>query len=231
MNKQKSIILIITILLILCPCCSLLTMKPVDTGNVLETGIIAIKNGNGTSYLVGIEEGYVLFDAGTDAEKFESSLNDIGIDPEQILWVFLTHSDSDHVAALKILPNAKIFMGMEEIDLVTGKAKRSMFFTNKMPENVDLSQINLLTDGQELDFDEIYVKCIAAPGHTHGSMAYLINDKYLITGDAFKVSGGNLGVHPFTMDSNESKKTIEKLRNIVNSSQIVLTSHYGIIKN
>ena len=82
-----------------------------------------------------------------------------------------------------------------------------------------------------MSFGGIKVKCISAPGHTDGSMVYLADNRYLFTGDAFMFSNGKIGVHPFTKNPELSKKTIESLRETIDSASIVLTSHYGYIKN
>ena len=43
----------------------------------------------------------------------------------------------------------------------------------------------------------------------------------------FKVKKGVIGVHPYTMDSKLSKKTMEQLKDTIAKSSLVLTSHYG----
>jgi len=237
MNKTKKpllisiLILVILTVIILCSCISLLTMKPAETGIVLNTELLAVKNGRNASFLVKTDGGYILFDAGSDAKKFAASLKDIGITVNDIKWIFLSHSDMDHVAALPIFPNAEIYMSKDEIQLINGTTKRNPFGGNSLPKGTDINKIILLSDEQELSPGETNIKCIAAPGHTPGSMMYLIGDKYLFTGDAFKLIDGNFDVHPFTMDSKLSKATIERLKETIKNSSIVLTSHYGIMVN
>ena len=50
----------------------------------------------------------------------------------------------------------------------------------------------LLKDGQVFHIDGIKVECFLVPGHTWGHMVYLIDDKYLFTGDTiwFGADGG-----------------------------------------
>ena len=100
-----------------------------------------------------------------------------------------------------------------------------------MPVGIDINKIIPLSNGQELSFDETKVKCINAPGHTIGSMLYLADDKYLFTGDAFMIKNGSISVHPFTMNADQSMKTIEQCKEIINSCSIILTSHYGFKVN
>jgi len=97
-----------------------------------------------------------------------------------------------------------------------------------MPSGIDIDKIILLADGQELSFDGVRIECIKAPGHTIGSMVYLINGTYLFTGDVLKIKDGNKSVHPYSMDTELSKKTIEQLQSNIDDSSVVLTSHYGV---
>ena len=225
------LIFVLLIAIILCSCFSLLTMKPAETGLVSDTELVTVKNGRNSSFLVNTGDGYILFDAGSNAKKFAETLKEIGIDTDNIKWIFLSHSDTDHVAALILFPNAEIYISRDELQLINGTKKRSAFGGNSLPEGIDINKIVLLSDEQELSPGGMKIKCIAVPGHTPGSMMYLISDKYLFTGDAFKLSGGGIDVHPFTMDSKLAMTTIERLREIINNTPIVLTSHYGIIKN
>ena len=155
-------------------------------------------------------------------------LKEIKIDINDIKWVFLTHSDYDHVDGLPLFKNAKIYMSEDELPMINGTIKRNWLGKNKMPDGVDIKKIILLQDNQELQLSGVKIKCIKAPGHTNGSMAYLADGQYLFTGDVFKYKNGNISIHPFTMDVNNAEKTIEKLNKIIDSSFIVLTSHYGL---
>ena len=214
----------------LCSCLSFLSMKPADTGMISGTEVQAVKNGRNASFFIKTGNGYIMLDAGPDMKKFEASLKDTGIDANDIKWILLSHSDLDHVASLPLFPDAEIYMSRDELPLINGTTKRSLFGGNKMPEGINISSIILLSDKQEISLGGINIKCIAAPGHTPGSMMYLIGGKYLFTGDAFKITKGKIGVHPFTMDSSLSKATIERLRETINGSPVVMTSHYGIMK-
>lgn len=56
----------------------------------------------------------------------------------------------------------------------------------------------------------------------------IISDRYLFSGDAFKVSNGNVGFHQLTMDKEVARESIEKIREILSANNyLVLTSHYG----
>jgi glyoxylase-like metal-dependent hydrolase (beta-lactamase superfamily II) len=209
----------------------ILLMNPAETGQILNTNIYAVKDAFVTVYFIKTESGYILFDAGVYPNKLEETLKKIKIDANDVKWVFLTHSDGDHVAALPLFPNAKIYMCDDELLLLNGTTKRNVFGGNQMPAGIDIDEIILLSDGQKISLNGIDLECIKAPGHTIGSMMYLVGGKYLFTGDAFKIKNGNKSVHLFSMDKELAKKTIEQLRETIDSSLIVLTSHYGLHNN
>ena len=66
-------------------------------------------------------------------------------------------------------------------------------------------------------------KIIATPGHTNGSICYLLNDKYLFTGDTLFYHSFGRTDFP-TGDYNELMKSLEFLSNL-NYDYIVLPGH------
>jgi glyoxylase-like metal-dependent hydrolase (beta-lactamase superfamily II) len=81
--------------------------------------------------------------------------------------------------------------------------------------------------------DETAVKAVKAPGHTSGSMVYLIDNKFVFTGDALRVNQGKAVVHPYSMDEGRAKQTIAGLKETIEAieategSPRILTAHYG----
>jgi len=209
----------------------LLKMAPAKTGQIPETNIHAIKNAINTVFLIKTDNGYILIDAGTNVAQLKNSLGEAGINIDDVKWILLTHSDSDHTAALPLFPNAAIHMSRDELPLINGTMKRNIFGGNKMPPGIDIDKIILLSNDQELVFGGITAKCISAPGHTNGSMLYMVDNRYLFTGDALMIKNGNIGVQPFSMDPELNRKTIERLRDTIENSSFVFTSHYGFMKN
>jgi len=206
-------------------------MTPAETDQIQNTNIYVIKDFGNNVYLVNTGNGYIMFDAGLNAKNIENAIKEANINLNDVKWIFLSHSDGDHLSALTLFPNAEIFMSMDELPIINGTMKRSIFGGNNLPVGININKIIPLSNGQELIFNETIVKCILAKGHTNGSMLYLVDDNYLFTGDAFKIKNGNISVHPYTMDENLSKNTIEQLKDTINNALIVLTSHYGIHYN
>ena len=206
-------------------------MKPAKTGQIPGTNIYAVRNVIVNVYLIRTNSGYILVDAGLNKTRLKASFDKAGVNVNDVKWILLTHSDPDHTAALTLFPNAAIHMGKDELPLLDGTMKRNSFGGNKLPSGIDIKKITLLSDGQELLFGEVKVKCISAPGHTSGSMLSLTADSYLFTGDALMINNGNIGVQPFSKDKELNRKTIERLRETIDGASIVLTSHYGFKEN
>jgi glyoxylase-like metal-dependent hydrolase (beta-lactamase superfamily II) len=202
-------------------------MTPAATGEISNTNIYAIRNGSGAVYLIKTENGYIALDAGTDLEKLEASLQEAKINPLDVHSLLLTHSDFDHVAGLSLFSQAQIYMNEDEIGLLNGTVKRTAFAGNSLPEEIDMNKIILLQDKKEIFLDGTKISHIKSPGHTIGSMSFLIDDEYLFIGDACKISKGTASVHPFTMNAETAQATIEELKSISKDCAIVLTAHYG----
>lgn len=167
----------------------MLSMKPATTGVVADTEIAAVNNGMNSLYFLPSTDGYIAVDAGTNAEKAIQEMAALGIDPQDVKHVLLTHTDYDHVAALAHFPDAQIYMSEDELQMIDGTTKRNATQSNALPDGVAQDSLMLLQDGQELEIGGHRVVCVKAPGHTPGSMAYKLDDAYLFTGDAARVGG------------------------------------------
>lgn len=198
-------------------------MTPAATGQILDTNIYAVKNAAGTVYLIKTESGYIAVDAGTGLKKLETSLQEAKIHPADVHSIFLTHSHFDHVKGLPLFSQAQIYMSEDEMPLINGTK-------NSLPSEIDINKIKLIQGNQEYLFDGTKVSCIQSPGHTIGSMSFLIDGEYLFSGDAFKVIKGTADIHPFTMDAEAAETTIEKLKEISKNCSAVLTAHYGFFE-
>ena len=207
------------------------TMNPAETGQIRNTNIYAVRDGFVTVYFVKTDNGYIMFDAGRNIEKLKAVLKKTEINADNVRLIFFTHSHYDHVSGLTLFPNAKTYMCKDELPLLNKRIKREMYKKNNSSQGIDITKIIPLSNNEEVLFYQTKIKCLAAPGHTIGSMVYLVNEQYLITGDAFCIKDRNVDVHLATKDKKLAKETIERLKETINKSSIVLTSHFGIMVN
>ncbi len=116
----------------------------------------------------------ILIDPGIDTLKILKESEDF-----EINYILLTHCHFDHTHSLNKIRKGKICVCSKNCSKNIMSQKVSI----SSPEAVLKTPCEIiLEDGEERDFDGIKVKCIYTPGHTNGSVCYLV-ENYLFTGD------------------------------------------------
>ncbi len=167
-------------------------------------------------------------DAGLGASAIKKELSKIQISPQNITHIFLTHSDRDHVEGVKIFSKARMFISKLEEPLMNGEIKRSLFARNSKL----VGDYVTLSDGDTFILGSLEVKAISTPGHTIGSMSYLINNHLLFVGDTIhlKKDKATTGINFMNMNARLQKESLKKLAQLKDIS-IMGTGHSGICKN
>ena len=198
-------------------------MRPIKTGEVLPN-VFAIATGMVNFYLMKAEQKYIAFDAGASASKAIQELGKLNISPDDVAAVLLTHTESDHTGAIGLFKQAKVYISKQEEQMINGSTRRSALLGfNKLK-----CPYETLDDGGFVDIDGINIKCIVTPGHTKGSACFIVDVKYLFSGDNFALKDGK--ARPFTaffnMDGKEQRKSIAKISGLENIAA-VFTGHNG----
>lgn len=198
-------------------------LTPVETKEIVDN-LFSVQDSFSNIYLINDGGRYIAVDAGNDIGVVSEELNKLNINPDSVVAVLLTHSDGDHVASLKLFKNAKIYLSKDEEQMINGEKSRFLFFGNK----IDSEEYTLIEDGQTINIGNITIKGILTPGHTPGSMCYLINNKYLFTGDLLSLKSGKIDKFNefFNMDTETAIKSIGIITEIP-ESEYILTAHYG----
>lgn len=196
---------------------------PLETGKPVD-GIFAIRDKDVNVFIVTDGSHTICIDAGYRAQHLAGSMRKLGIDPQSISAVLLTHTDHDHREGINCFPEAKIFIGKNEEVMINGRKHRLPFYRNKPLGR----SYTLLQDNEQRTFGTIRITAIAAPGHTCGHTAYRINDRYLFTGDAVVIQNGSLRpfYRLFNMNHRQAKTSLEKIKNL-EGIEMILTSHTG----
>jgi glyoxylase-like metal-dependent hydrolase (beta-lactamase superfamily II) len=200
-------------------------MTPAPTGKVTDD-IFAIKDDYVNAFLVGSSDsGYIMIDCGNSPENILKGFNELNIGLEKISAIFLTHSDADHVAAVSWFPQIPVYLSKDEEQLINGKTGRFFILSNKVPDRL----YNFLQDGEIIYYPGLIIKCIHTPGHTPGTTSYLINGKYLFTGDVLKLVNGKVEEfhHFINMDTEADINSIKKLSQL-KGVEYILSAHYGV---
>lgn len=198
-------------------------MSPVESGEIIDN-LFAVNDAMVNFYLIEDNGKYVAFDCGTDPETISTELEKLNINADLIAAIFLTHTDWDHAGGIPMFPNAKVYFSRQDEQLITGETKRMLLQGN----DIGTGNYTLLDDRQTIAIGNLKIRGILTPGHTPGSMCYLVNEKYLFTGDALSLSDGKIAGfnEMFNMDTEKATESM-KLITTLPEAEYIFTAHYG----
>ena len=201
-------------------------MCPAETQK-LNDSVFVVKDKFVNAYFFKTSQGYVMVDAGVNEENFKAQMEKLGIQPEQVTTILLTHTDSDHIAAMALFKNAKVYMHKDEEQMVNGKNGKFFF----LRVHWKYGPYTLLNDLDTLNIGGLRIQIIHTPGHTPGSCCYLFNHEYLATGDNVAYKNGKF-IHftdLFNMDTPAQEAALKKLPEL-NTTPVILMAHHGIVR-
>ena len=204
-------------------------LKPVATGRINEY-LSVIRDRNANLHLYRKNDTFISFDAGYGGSVLRGEFEKLSVDPNAVAALFLTHSDVDHARGAGLFRNARIYLSEDEKQMIDGTTPR--FFGMYYNDNRNINDPVFLSDGDTVDIGDIEVKAIATPGHTPGSMSYLIEGSILITGDTLFLREGKARefLRSYTMDAEMNRRSIWKLSQLEGVS-LICTAHSGYSDN
>ena len=200
----------------------------------------ATTNGANASLLVArrTDAGVVLVDLGwRGAERaLDDALSRLGAQPRDVVAVLLTHSHRDHVGAWRAVAHAPFYVGAGERARLLGEVAHRGW----IPRLADRLRRPALPDAR-LDVREIAgdtllafgrdtVRAFALPGHTVGSVAWLLGD-VLFVGDGASHAPTSGHLRParrgFSDDARRARESLARLRAAVAPYRVraVCTAH------
>jgi glyoxylase-like metal-dependent hydrolase (beta-lactamase superfamily II) len=178
----------------------------------LSVGIFAAN-----CYIVEFDnKGVAIIDPGDEEDKISKEL-----DGKNLKWILLTHGHADHIMGVNSLKNKynpKVIASIKEKEIIENpELNLSKQFGFSYRVSADL----YVQEGT-INLDDYRVQILETPGHTPGSVIYII-ENYMFTGDTlFKDSIGRTDLPGG--DKISMKKTLEKLYKI-ETDYIVLPGH------
>lgn len=215
--------------------------KPLNTGWIDEN-VACVREWVANIFFYRKNGTTIMIDAGYNYERLEEKMGWLDIKPEEIKHIFITHQDTDHVGAVEadspgLFKDATLYVGETENRYLTGETRRKVIYhMYKLPQVTINNEKVLLTDGQILDIGDIKIECLLVPGHTWGHMVYLIDDKYLFTGDTiwFGADGGYSFISALAEDNKLAVKSLAGLEARLqkrNLRPLFITGHTGWTDN
>ena len=184
----------------------------------------------------------IMIDAGYNYDRLVEKMGWLGIDPQSVQHILITHQDTDHVGAVEadspgLFQNAALYIGEVENRYLTGEVHRKVIYhLYKLPQVTINNKKVLLQDGEVINIDGIKIECFLVPGHTWGHMVYLVDDRYLFTGDTiwFGADGGYSFISALAEDNELAMRSLtaleEKLRGR-DLHPLFITGHTGWTDN
>ena len=211
--------------------------KPLNTGWVDEH-IACVREWVANIFFYRKGDTTIMIDAGYNYDRLEEKMGWLGIDPRSIRHILITHQDTDHVGAVEadspgLFRKATLYIGETENKYLTGETRRKVIYhLYKLPRVTIPNEKVLLQDGQVFDIDGIQIECFLVPGHTWGHLVYLIDDRYLFTGDTlwFGADGGYSFISSLAEDNKLAVQSLAGLERKLQERDLhpmILTGHSG----
>jgi glyoxylase-like metal-dependent hydrolase (beta-lactamase superfamily II) len=181
-------------------------------------------------YLIESPGGHVMIDAGVglETDRIIENIRKEGFDPSDVEHLFVTHVHSDHAggcAALKERLRLKVYAGKaeahllrtgDELGLALDVAKRDGFYP---PDYIfpPCEPYLELEGGETFDFGNFTLEAIHVPGHSEGSMCYLVKiggRVCLFSGDVVVHGGKLMFLNCVGSDMAQMRGSMPKLANL-----------------
>ncbi|MCL1873030.1 MAG: MBL fold metallo-hydrolase [Clostridiales bacterium] len=186
----------------------------------IDEYIISVDCGIANIYIYRRDGHTIAFDTGYNARSTTRALLALAIDPAEVGHVFLSHTDFDHAGGLPAFSRARIYYAQAEVRIF---ARQSRYFRRAQTNQT----CQALRDREIVEIGSTRIMALHTPGHTPGSIAYLVDGIYLFSGDTIALRGGKAGInHLFSLDFKTlrlSANNLSKLEGV----KTVLTPHWG----
>lgn len=122
--------------------------------------VCVISSGSkGNCTLVKTQKHNILIDIGNSCRYVENTLQDIGLLPQDIDMILITHAHIDHVAGLRVFSK---------------KYKPQIFITDKILKETNLELNNVRYINSDIQLDGVYIKVIKTSHDTEDSNGYIV---------------------------------------------------------
>ncbi len=163
---------------------------------------------SGNSLLISNDDTNILVDAGVSASKIVRALDEVGILPEEIDAILVTHEHSDHTSGIRVLSkkyNTPVFATSSTMSLIL-----------KSAPDIPAGCIHIITNSNVYDIRSMRIKPFVTPHDSASSVGYAIESdgrKYAVctdTGTITKAMLSNLaGCEAVLIEANHDVQMLE----------------------
>lgn len=174
-------------------------LVPLVDGAVVGS-LTTVKDGYVAAFIGHAADGSVFFiDAGQDpeAEALLAALASEGKTAADVAAILITHGHTDHIGGCRRFPNADIVALAVEAPLISGEATAKGPLARMATNDGSCRVTRGVEDGAVLDLGGTPVRAFALPGHTAGSVAWLVGDTLAVGDTASVTTSGGLHTAPW----------------------------------
>ena len=180
-------------------------------------------------YLVKHGNDYMLWDTGFGPDSgatapkvaLADQLAKLGVKPEQVKFIGISHHHPDHTSGAAAFPGATLLIGKGDWDLLTSPAP---------PQGINTAPLrHWISGGGKVEpvpldkdvFGDGTVTIIATPGHTAGHRSLLVKlpktGPVILSGDAahFRENYETNGVPSFNVDRSQTLASLDRIKKLV----------------
>jgi glyoxylase-like metal-dependent hydrolase (beta-lactamase superfamily II) len=209
-------------------------------------------------YLIKHGQDWVLWDAGlpkkylpgpvvegtfttTLDRTIADQLRDIGLRPQDITYVAVSHAHFDHSGQVNEFPNATLIIQRAELEAMSDTEKATAHYMDAALFSThvagkDLKRVRVV-DGDVDLFGDGTLKTIHTPGHTPGSMALLLKlnkaGYYVLSGDQWHITENyqQHQVPSWNYDHDETLSSGKKLDDVIARTHATLVIEHEPVDN
>jgi len=166
-------------------------------------------------------------------EAVVQALSEVGRTPADVDAIFFTHGHRDHAAGAHLFERAVVHAHRSERRLLEGEVAARGPLPRLSGRGPRIEVDRLLDDGQRLAIGRRAIHVFHLPGHTDGSVAYLIDDTLLLGDNGHGLEDGRMVSAPwiFSDDTERSRASLralsERLRRERIAPRHLVFSHSG----
>ena len=155
---------------------------------MIDTVVLAVGDLQVNCYIVAIHGGNecVVIDPGADAKRIKKTMDELGLKCAAIL---LTHGHFDHIGAARELGDDNVKVYVHNADVYKLSHCSPTIFAGMAPFS-SVSADVVLNGGETLNLAGMKIEVVHTPGHSAGSVSYIISDNIYCGDLIFKGSYG-----------------------------------------
>lgn len=164
-------------------------------------------------------------------QRIDRQLQALGFSVDDVTHVVVSHGHADHTGGIRLFPNARLYIGPEELDRFTNAPADVAFLYRAADiEGIDPSRWTVVgPEGHDI-FGDGTLRIVAGPGHSPGEIMLLVelsSESILLTGDAVHLQEGLDLMSPdgHSWDDEASLDTLRAIRQIADDGVRIWIGH------